>query len=297
MKNNYHTHTYRCGHANGSEEDMVKAALAMGIEELGFSEHIPMPHYRQHLVCSIPFVRSLLGISSLITSIIKDGPNMRMPYKDLEDHLDILRTLENTYKDQIKIYKGFEAEGFPQYFDYYESLLYEHKVDYLILGHHFHRHCIESDYNGKDKMSKRDIYHYCNDIEKALDTNLFSYVAHPDLFLCGYKNFDQDAQTVTRRICIKAKELNIPLEINAGGLRSNKAYPNDNFWDIAAEIGNDVIIGLDAHDPEHFNNDIYKRLLDYAKIHHLHLIDQFTFLQGDFKKFQGEYDVREQKSY
>lgn len=99
MKNNYHTHTYRCGHANGSEEDMVKAALAMGIEELGFSEHIPMPHYRQHLVCSIPFVRSLLGISSLITSIIKDGPNMRMPYKDLEDHLDILRTLENTYKD------------------------------------------------------------------------------------------------------------------------------------------------------------------------------------------------------
>ncbi|MCD7840092.1 MAG: PHP domain-containing protein, partial [Erysipelotrichaceae bacterium] len=122
-KINYHTHTYRCGHANGSEEDMIKAAIDMGIKELGFSEHVPLPHYRKHLIHSIPFIRSLASISSLITSIIKDGPDMRMPYKDLENHLDILRTLENTYKDQIKIYKGFEAEALPQYFDYYESLL------------------------------------------------------------------------------------------------------------------------------------------------------------------------------
>ena len=34
-KTNYHTHTYRCGHANGNEEDMIQAAIDMGIEELG----------------------------------------------------------------------------------------------------------------------------------------------------------------------------------------------------------------------------------------------------------------------
>lgn len=291
-KINYHTHTYRCGHAQGSEEEVVKSAINMGIEELGFSEHIPLPHYRKHLICSIPFIRSFSSIPSLVTSIIKNGPNMRMAYKDLENHLDILRTLENKYKDEIKIYKGFEAEGLPQYFDYYESLLYEHKVDYLILGHHFHKHCIESDYNGKDKMSKKDIYNYCNDIEKSLETHLFSYVAHPDLFLCGYKNFDQDAKTVSQRICYKAKELSVPLELNAGGIRSNKAYPNDHFWKIASQTGNDVIVGLDVHDPDHFNKDTYQRLLDYANKHDLNLVDHFTFLQGDFNKFQGEYDIR-----
>ena len=26
-KTNFHTHTYRCGHANGTEEDMVQAAI------------------------------------------------------------------------------------------------------------------------------------------------------------------------------------------------------------------------------------------------------------------------------
>ena len=68
--------------------------------------------------------------------------------------------------------KGFEAEGLEEYFDYYQSLLYEHKVDYLILGHHFHKHCIHSDYYGKDHMKKKDIYQYCNDVEKALETGL-----------------------------------------------------------------------------------------------------------------------------
>ena len=73
-------------------------------------------------------------------------------------------------------------------------------------------------------MTKKDIYQYCNDVEKALETKLFSYLAHPDLFLIGYSQFDLDAQTVSRRICEKAKELNIPLEINAGGMRRGDVY-------------------------------------------------------------------------
>ena len=40
-KVNYHTHTYRCGHANGSEEDMIKAAINLRIEKLGICCHVP----------------------------------------------------------------------------------------------------------------------------------------------------------------------------------------------------------------------------------------------------------------
>ena len=56
-KTNFHTHTYRCGHANGSEEEMVCSAIKMGIEELGISEHVPLPHYRQHLLKSLVAIR------------------------------------------------------------------------------------------------------------------------------------------------------------------------------------------------------------------------------------------------
>ena len=100
--------------------------------------------------------------------------------RQMETHLELLSQYQKSYEDKIKIYKGFEAEGLSVYFDYYQKLLYEHKVDYLILGHHFHKHCISNDYFGKEKMTKKDIYLYCNDVEKALETNLFSYLAHPD---------------------------------------------------------------------------------------------------------------------
>ena len=250
---------------------------------------------------SLVAIRGPRSFLSLVHAFIQNGPSMRMPYPDMENYLDKIKECQDKYQDQIRIYKGFEAEGLEEYFDYYQSLLYEHKVDYLILGHHFHKHCVHSDYYGKENMKKKDIYQYCNDVEKALETGLFSYLAHPDLFLIGYKEFDLDARTVSQRICEKAKELNIPLEVNAGGIRRGLrnvngemiyAYPNTHFWKIAGEVGNDVILGFDAHDPSDFNEAMYKQMLDFCKEHNLNVIDHFDFLQGHFEKFQGEYDIR-----
>lgn len=287
-KVNYHTHTKRCGHAQGNEEDMVQAAIAIGIEDLGLCCHVPLPHYRRHLLFSIPYMRSLRDIPSLVYSFVYNGPHMRMPYSTMEDHFQTIEKCQQKYS-QIHIYKGFEAEGLPQYFDYYQSLLQEGKVDYLILGHHFHRHCIHSDYFGKINMTKKDIYQYCNDVEKAIETNLFSYIAHPDLFLCGYHDFGIDMQTVTRRICQKAKEYNIPLEVNAGGIRKGLIhvhddqvypYPNKYFWKIVGEVGNDVILGFDAHDPSDFNQGMYDMMMNFAKTYHLRVVDHFEFKKG-----------------
>ena len=114
-KTNFHTHTYRCGHANGSEEDMICAAMKMGIEELGLSEHVPLPHYRQHLFKSLVAIRSPRSFLSLIYAFIKNGPSMRMPYKDLDQYLEAINDCQKKYQSQIKLYKGFEAEGFLKY--------------------------------------------------------------------------------------------------------------------------------------------------------------------------------------
>ena len=38
---NYHTHTWRCNHATGTEREYVEAAIADGIRILGFSDHSP----------------------------------------------------------------------------------------------------------------------------------------------------------------------------------------------------------------------------------------------------------------
>lgn len=48
LRANYHTHTWRCNHATGSEQDYVEQALAAGMEELGFSDHSPYPFADGH---------------------------------------------------------------------------------------------------------------------------------------------------------------------------------------------------------------------------------------------------------
>lgn len=45
MKTNYHTHTTRCMHAVGNDEDYVRSAIKGGFQELGFSDHSPWKYH------------------------------------------------------------------------------------------------------------------------------------------------------------------------------------------------------------------------------------------------------------
>ena len=43
LKNNYHTHSKYCNHAIGEMEDYVLVAINNNFEELGFTDHMPVP--------------------------------------------------------------------------------------------------------------------------------------------------------------------------------------------------------------------------------------------------------------
>ncbi len=53
IKTNWHTHTKRCGHAIGEDEDYVIAAIEGGFKTLGFSDHAayktPYPTERMNI--------------------------------------------------------------------------------------------------------------------------------------------------------------------------------------------------------------------------------------------------------
>ena len=109
---NYHTHTYRCGHASGEDEEYVLRAIADGYKVLGFSDHVMLPGLTQK--------------------------GIRGDYSELEGYLESIRHLQEKYKDQITIYCGLECEYFEEFISYYKELLDSHKVDYLLLGQHFY---------------------------------------------------------------------------------------------------------------------------------------------------------------
>lgn len=290
MKTNFHTHTYRCGHAIGDEEAMIKSAINNGIEEIGFSDHIPLPNYRLHILKGIPYtLKDLKSFKVAIKTIISNGPSMRMPYHNKKFHLDEVRKLKKEYKDQITIYQGFEAEYFVEYLDYYQKLLDSKEVDYLILGNHFNKYSVHTCYYGKPEITDEEIINYKNDLLKAMDTDLFSYIAHPDLFMIGKVRFDSLCKSITQEICQKALEKDIPLEINAGGIRRGirnidgetlYPYPNSHFFEIVGKMGCKVILGIDAHDPKDFNDKAFALLNEFAYKYHLNVVDKFKFKTG-----------------
>ncbi len=176
MKSNYHTHTYRCGHAIGDEKQMIEAAMASGIDTLGFSDHIPYPVYYPQ--------QGYTSWQSEVSKRIANSPGMRMPYDMMKVHLEAVKECRKLYP-QITIYQGFEAEYFPLYQTYYQELLDLKKVDYLILGHHYWIDQQQLRYYGREQLTDQEVIQYGDEVCAALDTHLFSYLAHPDLFMQG----------------------------------------------------------------------------------------------------------------
>lgn len=228
MKVNYHTHTTRCMHAQGSDEAFVEAAIEAGFDRIGFSDHTPW------------------NFESYVS-------HMRMGAQDLASYVESVRTLQEKYKGKIEILLGLECEYFRKRMDWLRDQIERFGLDYIILGHHFTPDEIGGVYNGSIHTEKQ-VRAYAEDVLDAMDTGLFSYVAHPDLFMRGCKKFDKTCERVSTAIIEKAIKTDTPLEFNLLGLshgRSDKkpGYPCPAFWHLAGEAHVKAIVGVDAHQP------------------------------------------------
>jgi len=227
MDANYHTHTSRCGHANGTDEQYVRAAIEAGFKLLGFSDHVPYE-----------------GIHA---------PKDRMDYDQIDEYLASINHLKVKYQDKIKILSGFEVEFYPEYIDYYKHLLT--RCDYLVLGQHNVTFL-------KDDLdcyaSDEDVEKFAEALVQAMDSGLFSYIAHPDYFMMGRRHWNETCIAAAHKIAQKAAELKYPLELNLNGLRHGHkpykaglayVYPYRPFWEIVAQYDTICVYGYDAHHP------------------------------------------------
>lgn len=231
---NYHTHTPRCMHATGSEEEYVQQAIASGYDVLGFADHTPIP-YKSDFVA-----------------------RTRMHIRELEDYISTVHALKQKYAGQIRIHLGLECEAFPDYYDWMREVKEKGIVEYLILGNHFDT----TDENGLPyfgyHIDRDRAYRYLETTLEGMEQGIFEYLCHPDLFLNRWETYDADAKYICRELCAAAKKLDLPLEYNILGKNRQKqsfskgglGYTTHYFWEIAAEYGNRAIIGVDAHKVE-----------------------------------------------
>ena len=123
MLYNYHTHTARCNHADGSDREYVEAAIQSGVKVLGFSDHAP------YLFPNTEYYSSF-----------------RMFTDELENYAESVRVLQKEYANDIRILLGFELEYYPALYEEEKKFLSKVKPDYCIMGQHFAGNEIDSAY-------------------------------------------------------------------------------------------------------------------------------------------------------
>lgn len=174
---------------------------------------------------------------------------IRMTPEQLPEYVESLRTLREKYKDQISIRIGLECEYFPDYIHWLKNIVKEYELDYIIFGNHFFHTDEKFPYFGRhtDNVDMLELYE--ESAIEGMESGLFAYMAHPELFMHSYPEFDRHCKLVSRHICRTAARLNLPLEYNTAYMDDeNSGIPHPEFWKIAAAENCTAIIGADAHD-------------------------------------------------
>ena len=258
IKTNYHTHTKRCGHAVGSDEEYVKCAIEAGLKTLGFSDHAPY---------NLP------------------DPKHRMDISEFSEYVNSIRLLKDKYKDYIDIYVGLEVEC---YISEWETLsMFRETLDYCILGQHGLGLEEKRVYHD---ITEENLMKYVDLLEYACEHSLCDYICHPDVILWTYPRIDEAVKKMAKRIAELSIHYNMPLELNCGsgairGFRQFEdgyrlGYPDRTCFEIFSEYQCPIIIGIDAHNPLWFLTDEYlNRSLSVVEGLHLNILTDYDLIK------------------
>ncbi|MFT4546410.1 MAG: histidinol-phosphatase (PHP family) [Verrucomicrobiales bacterium] len=232
----YHTHTPLCQHAVGEPTDYAARAEKIGLLEIGFSDHSPMPD--------------------------DDFDDWRMKLAEFPDYL---AKVEQARVDNpnIPIKLGLEVDYLEGGDDWIRELTSMADYDYLIGSVHYIAPGWDIDNpewigRWKDKATVAEIWDdYWRIYTRCIASGHFDILAHPDLpKKFGFRPEGALAHYYEPAIAAAA-EADICFEINTAGLRKEVAemYPSREFLTLAQAAGIPLVISSDAHAPEEVGAD------------------------------------------
>src|SRR3974390_3093570 len=166
----YHTHTPLCRHARGQPTELAAQAVRIGLDEMGFSDHNPMPQ--------------------------DDFDNWHMRAADLDTYIE---QVEQARRDHpgLTIKLALEVDYLPGHENWIRELARRYPWDYLIGSVHY----VSKDWaiDNPETISewrRRDPIEvwktYCDHLVRAAQSGLFYIIGHADLCkkFCFYPKGD-----------------------------------------------------------------------------------------------------------
>jgi histidinol-phosphatase (PHP family) len=222
-------HTRLCRHATGSVEEYVESARRLGISEIAFTDHLPLP----------------------------DGFDNahRMKLEELDQYANWITGLRSRYPDMI-IRHGIEADYYKGFENYTEKILGRYDFDVVIMSVHFVRHWSEGNwvfnYSFPAKPIAAVYADYIDTVIEGMKTGLFDILGHIDLIKKpGDSLIDIIPDDISRLLEI-ARQAAITIEINTSGYRKSVAepYPGLDWLSLLKESNIPITVGSDAHAPD-----------------------------------------------
>lgn len=238
----YHTHHYRCGHAEGKLEEYIERAREKGLRNIGLSDHSPIYHLGDD-----PHVR----------------PSTAMAWGALPGYLQECVELKRHYCDTIEVRVGVESDYLPGWESHYRSLWATDDLDYVIGSVHW-----VDDWHIFSKslpkgQSYAAVFHaYLERIQGAAKSGIYNILGHIDAIkvwdLMPKTEFVAAYKETLRTIADEG----VAIELNTSGWRKvcKEQFPSREILTEANRLGIPVCLGSDAHAPDLVGADFDRAL-------------------------------------
>jgi histidinol-phosphatase (PHP family) len=236
----HHMHTI-FSDGSATMEDMVRTAIEEGLDEIVFTDHMPLPY----------------------------KPNYAMKLEWLDSYRNEIRRMQRRYQRQIDIYMGLEMETVPHRKEWTQHIV-DMGWDCLIGS----VHSMDVDgrpvvINGaltclKDVLTHRFegdfsslCRHYYHKLQTAIASEWFDIVGHLDVIKkhnvnnCFFAEFDDWYQDLVYETLGLISLKGLTIEINTAGLNHPIAEQYPSWWIIEAAKQQKIplVLSSDAHRP------------------------------------------------
>jgi histidinol-phosphatase (PHP family) len=221
-------HSHLCRHGEGEIDQYVEKAIEIGLSEIGFAEHIPIPEL--------------------------DDPTGRMDIRDFPVYLTEVAEAQKKYPE-ITVRLGLEADYLPGHMDFISAFIQRYPFDFVIGSVHF---IGDWDFSNPVFLHRFEEFgvdsawiSYYRLLTEAASTGLYDIIGHFDV-IKKFKRFPSADIAEHVHTALQAiKENDLVLDVNTGGKRGlvREIYPSPDILQLAREMDIPVILGSDAHAP------------------------------------------------
>jgi histidinol-phosphatase (PHP family) len=227
----YHTHSELCKHAQGNVEEYVRKAIDLGLDEVGCSDHAPLPgNYDERHRMNLEEYYALYA------------PNVS--------------GLVEKYRDRIKIKRGIECDFLDWAAEWNARFIAENDFDFVIGSVHFvgprgeEKPLFGCEY---DQSEIESLYEgYFLEIANSAKAGLFDIIGHCDIVKKFGRFSSKRVDELIWEALSQIKNADLCIEINTSGLRKpeRETYPGEKILALAKDLRIPLTLGSDAHSPD-----------------------------------------------